>query len=75
MYFREVSPNADADIRISFARGDHYDGFPFDGNGRVLAHAFPPGGGPGGNVHLDDDEHWTVRLIGDPLANCWYLRD
>ncbi|XP_052751520.1 matrix metalloproteinase-2-like [Galleria mellonella] len=44
-----------ADIRFSFGRQDHGDGFPFDGPGRVVAHAFPP---PVGALHFDDDELW-----------------
>jgi hypothetical protein len=56
--FREVS-SPTADITISFDRYDHGDGFHFDGQGRVLAHAFPPGEGRGGDVHFDDDETWT----------------
>ncbi|XP_049866772.1 matrix metalloproteinase-2-like isoform X2 [Pectinophora gossypiella] len=44
-----------ADIEVSFASGDHGDGFPFDGPGRVVAHAFPP---PHGAMHFDDDEIW-----------------
>lgn len=56
--FREVS-SPTADITISFDRYDHGDGFHFDGQGRVLAHAFPPGEGRGGDVHFDDDEKWT----------------
>ncbi|CAH2074706.1 unnamed protein product, partial [Iphiclides podalirius] len=45
-----------ADIQVSFASMDHGDGFPFDGPGRVVAHAFPP---PHGAMHFDDDELWT----------------
>ncbi|CAG5011470.1 unnamed protein product [Parnassius apollo] len=44
-----------ADIQVSFASRDHGDGFPFDGPGHVVAHAFPP---PHGAMHFDDDELW-----------------
>ena len=54
-----------ADIRIGFYRGAHSDGHPFDGPGKVGSHSFNPGtltGSPGfsGDVHFDDEEHWTV---------------
>ncbi|VDM17940.1 unnamed protein product [Wuchereria bancrofti] len=66
MQFYEVRPEAEADVKIRFAIGDHGDPYRFDGSGRILAHAFPPGEGIGGDIHLDDDERWTIALTGDP---------
>lgn len=56
LVFRPVSGRAD--INISFFRGQHGDGRPFDGRGMVLAHAAKP---MEGMVHFDDDEPWTIR--------------
>ena len=63
-----AASRTNADIRASFQRGDHGDGFynRFDGTGGVLAHAYFP---RDGRLHFDEDELWTTNVGKDNLYN------
>ena len=56
--FSEMT-SGEPDIRISFVTGKHGPCDAFKGPSGVVAHAFQPGRGIGGDVHFDEAEKWT----------------
>lgn len=52
------SPHGKVHIDIKFVKTEHGDEEPFDGPGNTTAHAFFPS--YGGDIHLDEQELWTV---------------
>jgi hypothetical protein len=72
LQFNEVAGGTPAEFLISWVVGDHGDGFPFDGPGHVLAHAFfpppvNPSPGIAGDVHFDDAEIWSEGGAGGSI--------
>ncbi|KAM3613381.1 uncharacterized protein V6R79_025127 [Siganus canaliculatus] len=62
LQFHEVGSPEAADLQIDFLHGYHGDGYPFDGAGGAVGHAFFPSDQlRAGGVHLDAEEEWTFR--------------
>ncbi|KAL3089531.1 hypothetical protein niasHS_006915 [Heterodera schachtii] len=67
LFFEEAPTEAEADITILWAIGEHGDAHKFDGAGadgsNILAHTFYPNyqskGTLNGDIHLDDFEQWN----------------
>uniref|UniRef100_W5L3D5 Matrix metallopeptidase 17b n=1 Tax=Astyanax mexicanus TaxID=7994 RepID=W5L3D5_ASTMX len=60
--FHEVGGPEGADLQIDFLHGSHGDGYPFDGVGGAVGHAFfPSDPDRAGGVHLDAEEEWAFR--------------
>ncbi|KAG8637951.1 metalloendoproteinase 3-MMP [Manihot esculenta] len=58
--FSRVQDYTTADIKIGFHKGNHGDGYSFDGRGGILAHAFAP---QDGRFHYDADERWAIGAM------------
>ncbi|GAA6233148.1 matrix metalloproteinase-17-like [Lates japonicus] len=62
--FHEVSNTDAADLQVDFLHGYHGDGYPFDGAGGAVGHAFfPSDPARAGGVHLDAEEEWAFRQL------------
>ncbi|XP_042275343.1 matrix metalloproteinase-17b [Thunnus maccoyii] len=60
--FHEVGSPESADLQVDFLHGYHGDGYPFDGAGGAVGHAFfPSDPDRAGGVHLDAEEEWVFR--------------
>ncbi|XP_076148840.1 matrix metalloproteinase-17b [Alosa pseudoharengus] len=60
--FHEVGGPEAADLQVDFLHGPHGDGYPFDGTGGAVGHAFYPSDPDrAGGVHLDAEEEWAFR--------------
>ncbi|KAL4643668.1 hypothetical protein ACB092_02G108700 [Castanea dentata] len=63
--FSQAQDYTNANIKVSFERGDHGDGSPFDGPNspgvdNTVAHAFRP---TDGRLHFDADNQWSVGAV------------
>lgn len=67
--FSTVSVAVAQEVNLFVLFVEHGDGYPFDGKDGLLAHAFAPGPGTGGDSHFDDDELWTLGEGQGTISN------
>ena len=64
--------NRNRSLDISWVSGDHGDGYPFDGTGKVLAHCFYPSPSNSetiaGDLHFDEAETWRINADVDVFS-------
>ncbi|KAI8541557.1 hypothetical protein RHMOL_Rhmol08G0071300 [Rhododendron molle] len=58
--FSQIQDFASADLKIGFYRGDHGDGYPFNGQSGVMAHSFAP---TDGRFHYNADYSFSESPI------------
>jgi len=70
--FREVLDMNAADIVISFENQIHYDIDKVKMDKDVLAHAFAPSSGIGGDVHMREDLQWDFDVLYNQQPTAGY---
>lgn len=65
LIFIKVNSTMSSKFEFFWFSGLHTDKYPFDGPGRIFAHAFYP---LISKIHFDDDETWAMNALIDPAS-------